>query len=377
MGRLRMVMVLTRKDIRLFLSDRRAAALAFAVPILLASIFGLVFDRPGKRMTDTRLPILLVVEDQGPATERAAGDICEHPRLEARRTTRTEAEAALADRRCGVAVVLAAGQKVELLHHPLCSLESQWAEGSVTEVMMKRAAGDFLKPSGIAEVGRPFRIEHGTIPAETGHPFNSYSHAFCGMTLQYLLFWGMESGLLFLRERQRGIWKRLRAVPVPLGSLVLARVLSTAWIALLQVLATFAFGYIVFGVTVTGSWLCFVGLALGISVLSAATGMVVAAVGGTEARARNVCILAILTVSMLGGLWLPAFLLPRWVQDLALALPTTWAMQALDGATWQGLGTASLLPGTAMVWLFALGFLALAMMRLTWLENRRLRGFAT
>jgi ABC-2 type transport system permease protein len=45
----------------------------------------------------------------------------------------------------------------------------------------------------------------------------------------------------------------LRAAPVPLWCTLCGRALATALVALLQVLATFAFGYLVFGVSVTGS----------------------------------------------------------------------------------------------------------------------------
>ncbi len=93
------------------------------------------------------------------------------------------------------------------------------------------------------------------------------------MTLQYLLFWGMESGLLFLRERRRGVWCRMRAAPVSLGCVLTAKALSTAAIALLQVLVTFAFGYLAFGVAVTGSFVGFVLLALTACGLAAATGL--------------------------------------------------------------------------------------------------------
>jgi ABC-2 type transport system permease protein len=206
--------------------------------------------------------------------------------------------------------------------------------------------------------------------------FNSYSHSFCGMTLQYLLFWGMESGLLLLRERQRSLWQRLRAAPVPLGAVLLGKATSTASIAFLQVLVTFAFGAVVFGVSVGGSWVGFALLAVGVSALSAATGLLVAAVGGTEARARSVCILVILGVSMLGGLWLPAFVLPGWARDLALALPTTWAMRGLDGVTWQGRDFLAVLPNVSMVAAFTAVFLAVAVARLVTSEARRRRGLA-
>ena len=196
------------------------------------------------------------------------------------------------------------------------------------------------------------------------------------MTLQYLLFWGMESGLLLLRDRRSSVWLRLRAAPVPLSAVLLGKAVSTATIAFLQVLVTFAFGYVVFDVTVSGSWVGFLLLAAGASALAAATGLLVAAVGGTEARARSVSILAILGVSMLGGLWLPAFVLPGWARDVALSLPTAWAMRGLDGVTWQGRGLADVAPHVLAVAGFAGLFLAVAVARLATSEARRRRGFA-
>ena len=102
------------------------------------------------------------------------------------------------------------------------------------------------------------------------------------------------------------------------------------------------------------------------------TGLLVAAIGGTEARARSVSILLILAVSMLGGLWVPAFLLPSWARDVSLALPTTWAMRGLETVTWQSGGLLAALPSAAAVAGFALGLLAVASVRLK-LSERAVR----
>ena len=379
MGRLKLVRTLMLKDWLLFRSDRRALALAFLVPVLLASAFGLVFDRPGQGMMNSRVAVVLVREDDGPATAKIQSDLVELQALKIATGDRAFAEAELTARRAGVAIVLEKDGRITILHHPLCAVEGQYVEGLLTEIALRRRAGELLKPLGLTveqTLTSLFHVERIAVPAESSHPFNSYSHSFCGMTLQYLLFWGMESGLLFLREQQRGIWRRLRASPVPLWTIVLARIGSTAGIGLAQVFVTFGFGYLVFGVAITGSWIGFIALALAISGLSAATGMVVAAVGGTEARARHICILVILGLSMLGGLWLPAFLLPNWVRDLALAFPTTWAMQALDGFTWQGAGFWASFTQVGIVWAFVFGLMGLALWRLKSLESRRRRGFA-
>jgi ABC-2 type transport system permease protein len=385
MSRGRLIAALAAKDWRLFWADRRAALLAFAVPILLASAFGLIFHKPDANGSGapTKLPVLIVIEDNGHFTDQVAVDLVASPRLDARYATRAEAEAAVADNRPSVAIVLPTGFEklrdwrpggsderfqLQLLHHPAAAAERQIAEGAVTEVVMKQLARERL--GGLARasdavLAPPFRIvPTSTASASADVRFNSYSHAFCGMTLQYLLFWGMESGLVFLRERRRGVWSRLRAAPVPFGCVLAAKVLSTAYIAFLQVLATFGFGYLVFGVGVTGSFVGFVLLAVAACGLAAATGLLVAAIGRTEARARSVSILVILGISMLGGLWVPAFVLPGWVRDVALALPTSWAMRGLGGVTWQGQGFVAVLPSVGMVAAFAVVFLALATWRL-------------
>ncbi len=388
---LTLVLTLAGKDWHLFWADRRAALLCFAVPVVLASAFGLVFDRGPAAAGAPKLPLLVVVEDAGPFTQAAAADLLASPRVEAEQATRADAEARVADRRPGVVVVFPAGFEtlaqwqpgtpgdrpwVQVLHNPLSASEGQWAEGVVSETVMRRLTRAKLGPllGSDAAITLPFGLDTRPLALPGGRGFNAYSHSFCGMTLQYLLFWGMESGLLLLRERQRSLWGRLRAAPVPLWAILVGRAVSTAAVALMQVLVTFAFGNVVFGVTVTGSWPAFALLAVGLSAISAATGLVVAAVGGTEARARSVCILVILGVSMLGGLWLPAFVLPGWARDVALALPTTWAMRGLDGVTWQGRGFWASLPSVSVVAGFTAVFLAVAVAKLMTSEARRRRG---
>jgi ABC-2 type transport system permease protein len=391
--KLALILTLAAKDWRLFLADRRAAVLCFAVPIVLASAFGIVFNRGAGHSGAPRLPLLVVAEDGGPFMKQVVADLLASPRVEAEAVSAADAEARVADRRPGVAVVFPKGfeqlatwkpgqpgdrPRVRIRHHPLAESEGQWADGVVTEVVMRRLARDRLGPwvGDDKAVSLPFAVEAAAVTGSGAAAFNPYTHSFSGMTLQYLLFWGMESGLLLLRERQRSLWQRVRAAPVPLWAVLLGKAVSTASIAFLQVLATFAFGAVVFGVSVGGSWVGFALLAVGVSALSAATGLLVAAVGGTEARARSVCILVILGVSMLGGLWLPSFVLPEWARDLALSLPTTWAMRGLDGVTWQGRGLSAVLPNVSMVAAFTAVFLAVAVARLISSEARRRRGLA-
>ncbi len=323
------------------------------------------------------MPLCVVVEDDNPLTQNIVADLLGHVQLDAHLGTREAAlrSAALA-RRC-VVLVLPAGfgtatrsrkapPSVPLLHDARSDFEARWVEGIFTEVVMRRLAREWLGPLATGLSERPFTVERQqAVPTA-----NAYAHSFCGMTIQYLLFWGMDSGLLLLRERRRGLWRRVRVAPVPLSTLLLGKVAATSGIALTMIAVTFGFGWLVFGVRVSGSAVAFVALAVAVSLLAAATGLFVAAVGGTEGRTRSVAILVILALAMLGGLWLPAFLLPEWVRTGSLALPTTWALRGLEGVVAGGMTGAEALPSLAAILAFTVVLLSLALAGFAWREVR-------
>ncbi len=349
---LNLLWVLASKDIQLFLVDKKAAALCFLVPIILASGFGYVFSKPLQN-EDLKLPLLVVREDNSPLAIKLADALLKSTKLEAAPASREEALRKIERRSARIALIIpkdfasqiALKKKVpaiEILHHPSSSLESKWAEGIFTEIAFREAApellGFWLPGASSLKLERPFEVKKEPFPAGMDISRQAYSHSFSGMTMQYLLFWGMDCGLLLLRERRQGIWKRLKAAPIPIPTLLGGKIIATALIALTQILFTFSFGSLVFGVTINGSILGFLIMAIATALLSAATGLLIAAVGGTENRARSMAILSILSLSILGGLWLPSFMLPLYVQNFSLLLPTTWMIKGFEGVIWQGMG---------------------------------------
>src|SRR5215469_120162 len=102
----RLVWELARKDLKLFLADRRGAVLCFTVPVLLASAFGAIFHRPAGAV---RLPLLIVAEDGSPLTRRVVDGLLHSDMLEAAETDRATALRRLEQRGSGVVLVLPAG----------------------------------------------------------------------------------------------------------------------------------------------------------------------------------------------------------------------------------------------------------------------------
>ena len=113
----------------------------------------------------------------------------------------------------------------------------------------------------------------------------------------------------------------------------------------------------------------FAAIAVSCSMMAAAFGLLVAALGNTPATARGVTTLAVLMMVMLGGAWVPSFVFPAWMQKATLVVPVRWAVDGLDAVTWRGLGFGAAIPPTAVLLGFAAAFSVIAALRFRWEES--------
>jgi ABC-2 type transport system permease protein len=212
----------------------------------------------------------------------------------------------------------------------------------------------------------PYEVRGEAVTARSEVPYNAYAHSFAGMSVQFILFAGINMGVALLLDRQRGVWKRLRAAPLSKGFVLGARTLSGALIGFTTLCAVFAAAVGLFGVRVQGSFVGFVGVLAAFAVMASTFGLLIAALGRTPEATRGVSIFAVLIMVMLGGAWVPTFLFPAWMQRATLAVPTRWAVDGIEAMTWRGLPLSSALPAIAVLLGFALVFEALALMRFRW-----------
>jgi ABC-2 type transport system permease protein len=194
-------------------------------------------------------------------------------------------------------------------------------------------------------------------PVDEG--YNGYAHSFAGMSVQFILFMGLDMGIGVLLAKRDGVWNRVLAAPVSLTTVLLARAVSTAVIAFGLLCAVFAIAVAAFGVHIA-SIAGFACVALGFAAMTAAFGLLIAAWGKTPEAARGIAMIATLLMVMAGGAWMPSFLFPPWMQKISLSMPTRWAVDGLDGVTWRGFGLDVALPAMVALFGFALVFATLA-----------------
>jgi ABC-2 type transport system permease protein len=417
---------LVRKDVLLFMADRRALLMSFAAPIAIASFFG--YAMGGSVQTETsRIPVLVADRDASAISREIVSRLSSEKELEVKPSTVEEAREAVRKGKATVAVVIpkdfgqSAGQaffgdaekpEIAVLYDPSHNAERGMVQGILTGDVMqavskemftgetgrevvrkslpeiensqtlspedKKILGDVLRSVdrlNTAQPGNaglsggltvPYSTREEAVTARQGIRYNGYAHAFAGMGVQFILFLGIDVGIGLLLQRQRGLWSRLRAAPLSRGMLLGSRAVSAALLSFVILLINFLFARLVFGVRVEGSMAGFVGVVAAIALMTASFGLLIAALGKTPETSRGLAILATLLLVMLGGAWIPMFLFPKWMQTATLIMPTRWAIDGLEAMTWRGLGWNAALAPIAVLLLFAAVFGGLAVMRFRW-----------
>jgi ABC-type multidrug transport system permease subunit len=200
---------------------------------------------------------------------------------------------------------------------------------------------------------------------------NTFDQNVPGFSVTFLLL-GMLLGvsLGLLDERDWGTLDRLRAMPIRAADVLLGKLLSRFVVGVAQMIVLFAIGWLAFGVSLGPQPAALLLPILGIVFAGTAFGLVVAAVAPTREAVLPVGSIVIVTMASVGGCWWPIDLEPRWMRQVALAFPTTWAMDAFnDLMIRRRTAEAALLP-TGVMLAYGAFYLVVGVM----LFGRRARG---
>jgi ABC-2 type transport system permease protein len=374
---------LVRRDLRLFFMDRRAVVMAFVAPILIASFFGYLFGGV-TRDNATRITVAVVDQDESELSQQVIAALAADKTLEVKARGLDEARERVRGGKDSVALVFPKGfgeriplalfrpdqrPDIQMFFDPSHTTEVQVVRGMMTQYIMEAVGRRYLRavvPGASGGFTMPYTVHDEAVTAHKGTPYNSMAHSFAGMCVQFILFMGIDTGMVMLYQRRSGLWKRLRAAPLSRFVLIGSRAVSSAIIAMIIMAAVFGFARVVFGVKIEGSFAGFVGVCASFALMTASFGLLVAVAGKTPEATRGIAILATLVLVMLGGSWVPTFIFPQWLQKLTVAIPTRWAVDGLDGMIWRGLDfQAALWPIGALLG-FAVAFGAIAVWRFRW-----------
>lgn len=344
------LLALVQKDLLLFRKDRRALLVAFALPALIAFLFGFAFGK--RRPSETKLEAAIVDLDRSDGARRLAEALAENPRLQVRALSKADAEDRLEHQKVAVALVIPEGfverlaavreggerPALELLVDPTARLESAFAAAEIEQTVFRVLEAEVgAEAARCATADKPFQVVQASVRGrDLGYDMGA--HALAGMGTQFILIGAVDLAVGLLTERERGLLRRLQAAPVTRRALIAARLVSGAVVAFAILVSLYLFGSLAMGVGVRGSPIGFVLVAASFALMASALALLAATLGKTPQATRGISVAIILVLSMLSGGMVPSSFFPAWVQKASLVFPTRWAVDGLDAMTWRGLG---------------------------------------
>jgi len=198
-------------------------------------------------------------------------------------------------------------------------------------------------------------------------PSEFFGTIFPGLVIFALLFISQALAFRLLRDRVRGLQRRLAITPVARGSVVAGGILYilVGLLALLVVLGLI--GSLVFRIELREP-LALLVLGLGLVAFAAGLQLAIVAVAKDDRGAGAVSSIVVMVLSVLGGTFVPAEQYPPFLKSVAISLPNGAAQQGLVDVLVHKRGLVDLGAFAVTVWLWALAALAAA----TWIERRRL-----
>jgi ABC-2 type transport system permease protein len=417
-----------RKDLRLFFNDRRAVIMSFVAPIVIGAFFGYIFGGLGGKVETSKIRVLIADADQSNISRDIFTRLQSESALDVKAAAAAEAREAVRKGSSAVAILIpkdfgakssralftgVGKPELGLLYDPSRAAEKGMVQGILTGSVMqavskevfsgssnqnllsdqiagvdastslpqgqKNALADLLRSvqsfranntgtntSGAPSLTMPGEIRDEAVTARKGVVYNGYAHSFGGMGVQFILLMGIDMGIGVLLQRQRGLWKRVRAAPLSRTLLLGSRAVSGTAISMIILMVIFAVARLLFGVRIEGSLPGFLMVAFAFSLMTATFGLMIAAIGKTPEATRGLATFITLIMVMLGGAWVPTFIFPGWLQKITIVIPTRWAIDGLDGVVWRGFRFADAVNPSAVLLLFAAIFGLIAVKRFRW-----------
>jgi ABC-2 type transport system permease protein len=243
---------------------------------------------------------------------------------------------------------------------------AQVADPTLTtlQLLFERAALRARLPEEEGESLSPVSLERSTPSGLQAERIpDAFQQNVPGVTI-YGIFWivSLLSGSVF-QEKREGTFRRLLVAPMSRATMLTGKVLPYYLINLLQIAVMMGLSSLLFGVSLGDSPLGLVVVSLAAAAAATGLGVLLAAVARTEAQVGMLAAVVILTLSVLGGCFIPRWVMHDWLRMLGLITPHAWAVDAYQDLMVQGYGLLQVLPKTGALAAFALVFFGVGVWR--------------
>lgn len=387
--------IATKKELQLLLHDKAGLLVMFGMPLLLVYVITVVQDAAFRIVNENKISMLVVNRDQGKQGERLIemmeesgffqlgndktvldlnqamleGDYLTGLIIEAdfsaKLTQKTErvtdellAEAGLVEASNLETPLALSG--LDFYNDP--TLQENYATSilNMVDAFLKTIEGELLINTLAAELGlteSPERLKKAMLEsrvpirrkvASTSNQDrlpNSTQHNVPAWTIFAMFFMVVSLGTNLVKERNNGSFIRLKTMPTNFMLVIGAKMLLYSTAGVMQVVLIFSLAKLTFPwmglpeLSMPENMLGFVFVTVLSSLSAVSYAMLVGTLMRTQEQAHGFGAISIVLLAAIGGIWVPSFVLPEWLQHLSLFSPLNWCLQGyyvlfLKGGAW-------------------------------------------
>ncbi|MFG0290344.1 MAG: ABC transporter permease [Rhodopirellula sp. JB044] len=188
-----------------------------------------------------------------------------------------------------------------------------------------------------------------------------------GIAVMFLLFGATTGGGVLLEERENQTLERLLATHMTMDQLLLGKWFYLTLLGCVQVTVMFVWAQLVFGLNLIEHFDGFAMMTLATASAAASFGLFLATLCRTRGQLGGLSVVAVLTMSALGGSMVPRYVMSEPLQRAGLWTFNAWALDGYDKVFWRELPPGELGPqlGVLMATAFAL-LLAARLLAIRW-----------
>jgi ABC-2 type transport system permease protein len=351
------VWIVARKDVRMLTSHPPVVVVLLAVPLILAVLLAAAFEGvltgsdtlkigvADLDKTATSSSLISGIESEGGATVELLGTDGGF--------TRADAGAYLDDSRRLLVLVVPAGFGAAIARGERTDVSvygDPARQGYANLIIDALRNGISRLPTAGLEPALRFRDE--AVVQGTSLP-GTFEQLVPGFTLMFSVWLaGQVAFSVYYEKKNYRTWNRILIAPLSRPAILAGKLVAAYAFGVIQVALLISLGVLVFGMEVGNVG----GLALTLLVFlafPACLGVLFAALFDEVVVINSVTNLLVIVLGILGGAIVPIFLLPAWMEQVAVVTPHYWAMTALQDLMFRGAAIADVTLNLLVLALFA------------------------
>jgi len=371
---------LFKKDIKLFIQDKKSLVISFLLPVILISLFGFIFkDDKGNRENIKPIRLLVCDEDRSELSGKLISILDSSENIN---ITLTDYDKSLdlinRGTHSGVLIfksgfedslAMQLSLPLEIKYDKSHELEIRLLQSIIINRLLDTLGNELLTKSVDSYIKGKFadldenilsiikqnsnisinfkKLIDLKVTSVVGEKKNinlGLIQAIAGTAILILLFSITGHATSIIEEKENGTINRLLCSPLKVWHILAGKMLSAFFIALSQLSIMFLFAILLFRFDITINFPAFILLVFATILAVIGFGFFLASMCISRQQAENLSTIVIIVMSTIGGSLVPLFVMPVIMEKIAFFSVNYWVMQSFFDIYWRLLPFIEIIP---------------------------------